>query len=125
MVFITPYKMVEKTRVIDVYKNKGIITSIFKKFSIEKKNYNYYDLSHLRQILSNEKMRLLNVIKNEKPNSLYALAKKLGKDFKTVREDVLLLKKFGFIILIEEKKGNRRTHRTVLVADTINIIINI
>jgi len=117
--------MVEKTRIIDVYKKKGIVTSIFKKFSIGKKNYNYYDLSNLRQILSNEKIRLLNVIKNEKPNSLYALAKSLGKDFKTVREDVILLKRFGFIEIIEKKDGNRRTHKPVLIADTINIIINI
>jgi len=71
----------------------------------KKNDYNIKDLSLVRQLLSNEKARLLHVIKMKQPNSLYALAKFLERDFKTVREDILLLKKFGFLDLIEEKSG--------------------
>ncbi len=117
--------MAEKTRIIDIYEKGGTFASVFRRFKGEKKDYNYSDLSLLRQIFSNEKARLLNVIKMKKPASLYSLAKFLGKDFKTVRQDVLLLKKFGFIDLIQEKHGNRITHKPVLTATIVNIIIRI
>lgn len=117
--------MAEKTRIIDVYEKAGTFSSVFRKFKGEKKDYNYHDLGLLRQLLSNEKARLLNVVKNKKPNSIYALAKFLRKDFKTVRDDIILLKKFGFIDLIEGKTGNRTTHRPVLTATTINIVLRI
>src|SRR3989344_930980 len=115
--------MADKTRIIDVYEKGGAFTSVFRKFYGQKKDYNYNDLALVRQLLSNEKARLLNVVKNKKPTSLYALAKFLERDFKTVRDDVIILKKFGFIELIEEKSGNRKTHRPVLTANTINIVI--
>lgn len=98
---------------------------MFKKFTGEKKDYNIEDLSLVRKILSNEKARLLHVIKTKQPNSIYALAKFLNRDFKTVREDILLLKKFGFLDLIEEKSGKRRTHKPVITATSININIRI
>ena len=117
--------MAEKTRIIEVYEKGGTFTSVFKRFTGQKKDYNYSDMSLLRQLFSNEKARLLNVVKMKKPASLYSLAKELGRDFKSVREDILLLKKFGFIDLIQEKTGNRITHKPVLTATTINVIIRI
>jgi predicted transcriptional regulator len=117
--------MAEKTRIIDVYEKGGRFTSVFRKFKGEKKDYNHSDIALVRQLLSNEKARLLHVIKTEKPKSLYALAKFLKRDFKTVREDIILLKKFGFIDLIEERSGKRRTHKPVITANTINISIRI
>src|SRR3989344_4730427 len=113
--------MAEKTRIIDVYEKGGTFSSVFRRFKTEKKDYNYSDLTSLRQLLSNEKARLLHIIKIKQPSSMYQLAKFLGRDFKTVREDILLLKKFGFIDLIQEKKGNRRTHRPVITATNLNI----
>jgi len=117
--------MTDKTRLIELYEKGGTFTSVFRKFTGQKKDYNVKDLSLVRQLLSNEKARLLHVIKMKQPNSLYALAKFLERDFKTVREDILLLRKFGFIDLIEEKSGKRRTHKPVLTANSINIIIRI
>ncbi len=117
--------MAEKSRIIDVYEKGGTFTSVFRRFSGQKKDYNTKDLAILRQLLSNEKARLLNVIKMKEPNSLYALAKFLERDFKTVRGDVLLLKKFGFIDLIAAKSGNRITHKPVITASTINVAIRI
>jgi len=38
------------------------------------------------------------------------LAKKLGRGFKSVNDDIKLLERFGFIELIEEKIKKRRRH---------------
>jgi predicted transcriptional regulator len=69
----------------------------------------------------------LHVVKTKRPTSIYSLAKILGRDFKSVRDDVMLLKKFGFIDLIEEhtKDSKRISHRPVLNATTLNIVIRI
>ncbi|MAG07351.1 hypothetical protein CMI46_00875 [Candidatus Pacearchaeota archaeon] len=117
--------MAEKTRIIDIYEKSGRFTSYFRKFTGQKKDYNYSDLSLLRQLFSNEKARLLHAIKLQKPTSIYALAKFLARDFKSVREDILLLKKFGFVELVEEKVNNRTTHKPLLTATSINIVIRI
>jgi len=128
--------MAEKTRIIDIYEKEGTFSSVFKKFKgyagyneenkkDSKGDYNTQDLSILRQLLSNEKARLLSVVKNKKPNSLYKLSKYLNRDFKSVREDVMLLKKFGFLELIEEKSNNRITHKPLITASVINIVVRI
>jgi len=117
--------MADKTRIIDIYEKSGTFSSVFRRFTGEKKDYNYSDLSILRQLLSNEKARLMHVIKLKKPKSIYQLAKFLNRDFKTVREDIKLLQKFGFIELVEEKDKNRINHRPVLNATNITINIRI
>lgn len=118
--------MAEKTRIIEVYERGGTFSSVFRRFTGHKEEYNHKDLSILRQLLSNEKARLLHVVKNKKPSSIYNLAKILGRDFKTVREEVLLLKKFGFLELVESKsKGKRISHKPVITASSINIIVRI
>lgn len=119
--------MVEKTRIIDIHEKSGTFSYVFKRFSNVKQDYNYSDLSLLRKLLSNEKARMLNIIKTDKPKSIYHLAKILGRDFKTVRDDLILLKKFGLIDLISEKNksGKRISHKPVLTASSINVVIRI
>jgi predicted transcriptional regulator len=79
----------------------------------------------LRQLLSNEKARILDTIKNEKPISIYNLAKKLNRSFKSVNDDIKLLQRFGFIELVEEKTKNRIRYRPVIVVDKITIHLEI
>ncbi|MEM4625518.1 MAG: hypothetical protein QXJ28_02020 [Candidatus Pacearchaeota archaeon] len=119
--------MTERTRIIEIQEKSGTFVSVFKKFSTKKEEYNFSDMSLLRRLLSNERARLLNVIKTRNPLSIYALAKILERDFKSVRDDVLLLKKFGFLNLVAEKSphGNRIKLRPVLEANTIHIILKI
>ncbi len=119
--------MVEKTRIIEVYEKGGTFSSVFRKFTGTKQEYNKSDMSLLRKLLSNEKARLLHVIKLNNPNSIYALAKFLGRDFKSVREEVLLLKKFGFIDLVQKKdpKSGKISYKPIINATTINIVIRI
>jgi len=110
------------TREITIKESKGAF-SLFKKQG--KEGYDFSGISALRQLLSKEKARILDVIKNEKPSSLYDLAKKLERNFKSVHDDVTLLKRFGFIDIIEEKTNKRIRHKPIIIADTITIHIKI
>ena len=98
--------------------------SIFKKDS-SKENYDFSGILALRQLLSNEKARILHVIKSQKPQSIYELAKKLERGFKAVNDDVKLLERFGFIELREEKTKNRIRYRPVIIVDTVSINVKI
>lgn len=114
--------MTTKTREILIKESKGIF-GILKDSEISKKDYNFEGLKALRQLLSNEKARIIHVIKTQKPKSVYNLAKKLNRDFKSVLEDVYLLKRFGFVELISEKTKDRTRYRPQISSD--NIIIHI
>jgi predicted transcriptional regulator len=111
------------TREITIKESKGTF-SLFKK-TTKDKGYDFSGISSLRQLLNNEKARILSVIKTEKPSSLYDLTKKLGRSFKSVHDDVKLLERFGFIELVEEKANNRTRHRPKIVSDIITIHIRI
>lgn len=112
----------KKTREITIEESKGTF-SIFKKHGTSKGDYDFSGLLALRQLLSNEKARILNVIKTQNPTSIYDLAKKLGRGFKSVNDDIKLLQRFGFIELTEEKTKNRTRHKPEVVVD--NILINL
>tara|TARA_Y100000310_G_scaffold340813_1_gene437867 strand:+ start:1286 stop:1645 length:360 start_codon:yes stop_codon:yes gene_type:complete len=114
-----------KTREITIEEDKGTFSTLFKKFSGEKEDYNFEGLSALRHLLSNEKARMINVIKNKDPISIYDLAKKLGRDFKSVNDDIKLLERFGFIDLIQEKTGKRNRLKPVIVVDSIYLQIKL
>jgi predicted transcriptional regulator len=112
-----------RIREITITESKGTF-SIFKK-QMTKKDYDFSGVLALRQLLSNEKARILNVIKREKPKSIYDLAKKLGRGFKSVNDDIKLLERFGFIELVEEKTKNRIRHRPEIIVDTITIHLKV
>ena len=99
--------------------------SLLKKKSITKDAYDFSGLLALRQVLSNEKARILDVIKNQKPKSIYDLSKRLGRGFKSVNDDIRLLKRLGFIELIEEKTKNRVRFRPEIILDTLTIHLKI
>ena len=114
-----------KTLSISIVADKGAFSSFFWKRSGSKKDYDFEGLTSLRNLLSNEKARMLNVIKLKKPKSIYELARTLNRDFKSVSEDIKLLDRFGFIDLISEKTGKRERLKPVLVVDSIKIEINL
>jgi len=95
--------------------------SIFKKSTGKKDEYNFSNIFDLRQVLSNEKARILDVIKTQKPQSIYDLAKKLGRNFKSVSDDTKLLEKFGFVKLIKEKTKQRVRSRPEVIIDRLII----
>ena len=113
-----------KTKTITLKQDSGVFTSIFKGFKPGEK-YKNPDTAKLRSMLSNEKARLLHVLKAKQPNSMYELAKLLGRDFKSVRADIRLLEDFGFIEMIPLYKGKREKLKPILVLDELRINIEI
>jgi len=111
-----------KTRYVDVNVNKAGFVS---KLIGEKISHDFSDIKLLRSLLSNEKARILHLLKSKKPKSIYALAKILGRDFKSVRTDLHLLERFGFIEFHAEKKGKRSSLMPVLLTDKLQIVIDI
>ncbi|MFA7707932.1 MAG: hypothetical protein WCX73_03210 [Candidatus Pacearchaeota archaeon] len=113
-----------KIREITITESNGTF-SVFKKIKNSKKDYDFSGILALRQLLSNEKARMLHIIKTQRPKSIYDLAKKLERGFKSVNDDIKLLERFGFIELIEEKTKNRRRYKPEIVVDTIIINLKI
>ncbi len=112
-----------KTREITIIESGGSFNVFKKSEPTPKDNYDFAGIAALRNILSNEKARILHVLKTEKPTSIYNLAKKLNRTFKSTYTDLKLLERFGFIEFIEEKTKKRIRHRPVISVD--KIIINI
>ena len=111
-----------KTRYVDVNVNKGSFVS---KLIGEKKSHDFSDVKLLRNLLSNEKARILHILKTKEPKSIYGLAKMLGRDFKSVRDDIKVLERFGFVEFHSTKTGNREAHTPNLVIDRLQIVIDI
>lgn len=112
-----------KTRTISISEKEGTFSTIFNRFKSSKKQTS--DIANIRHLLSNEKARLLHICKNKEPESIYKLAKILGRDFKAVREDIKLLERFGFIELISSHKHGRERLRPIVDADQVVITINL
>ena len=111
-----------KTRYVDFNVKEGGFVSRF--FSSESK-YDFSDIALLRKLLNNEKAKILYALKKQKPKSIYQLAKILGRDFKSVYDDLKLLERFGFIEFHAEKTGKRKALAPVLATDSLQIILNV
>ena len=116
----------KKTKTVEItLKHSKTGFSIFKKTGIRKKDLDFSGILALRQLLSNEKARILHTIKTKNPTSIYDLAKKLERNFKAVNDDLKLLERFGFIELVEEKTKNRIRHVPRIVVDKITIHLKV
>jgi len=115
---------IKRKRTINLYITPSSFSTFFKKFQGKKQEYDFSELADLRQVLSNEKARILNFLKNKKPNSIYDLAKMLNRDFKTVRDDLKVLEKFGFVEMIQEYQGKRKKLKPNLIIDDLTVNIS-
>ena len=112
-----------KTREISIVEDKGAFNALFGRGDEEE--FDFQSLGMLRKILSNERARIMRTIKTKQPRSLYMLAKTVGRDFKSVKSDIDLLERFGFVEMIAEKTGKRERLRPILTATNININLTI
>ncbi len=117
--------MAQKTKNLEITitDDKGTFSSFFKRIAGDKSDYDFKSIASVRSLLSNEKARLIHTIKTQNPKSIYDLAKIVGRDFKSVSEDIKLLEKFEVIDLVKEKTGNRERLKPVLIIDSIKIDI--
>lgn len=118
----------ERVRFIDLKVRDSAFTAFFRKFGIAGKTHggiNFDEIAALRHLLSNEKAKILRVIQDKKPESIYELAKILGRDFKAVRKDVELLQQYEIIRLIQKDKGKRKQLKPALNLDILHIVLKI
>lgn len=114
-----------KTREITITEEDGAFSVFFKRITGENKLYDFEGLAALRRLLSNERAKILHILRVNKPKSIYELAKKAGRDFKSVSDDIKLLERFGFVQMSSEKTGKRSRLRPVLVIDSMNITLKL
>lgn len=82
-------------------------------------------IHELKQLLTDEKARVLATVKLKKPVSLYHLAKLVSRDFKAVRDDVKILEKFGLIKLVAEKDKGKKRLKPILALDKLEVTIEV
>jgi len=63
----------------------------------------------MRKVLTEERLRILKVIKKDQPQSIYELAKILHRDIKNTFNDVQFLAQAGLIELKKTKDGREKT----------------
>ena len=115
-------KKITKTRYLNVnVKERGFVSRL----TGGSKAFNFSDIVLLRKLLSNEKAKILYTLKNQKPKSIYALAKILKRDFKSVHQDLKLLERFGFIEFHKARKGKRESLAPELSVNQMQILLNI
>lgn len=127
---INKSKMAKNIRIkrIEVYLRETTFQAIFKKFGFGSKSqegFEFSQISQLRQLLSNQRAKILYTIKQKSPSSIYQLSKLLKRDFKSVKKDILLLKDFGLISLIPTSKGKRKQLKPEINLDKLEITINL
>ncbi len=67
------------------------------------------DISYLAKVVSPERVRIYQTIRNQKPSSIYELAKMLDRSLSNVQRDVHELAQMGIIELKKtRKKGQKR-----------------
>jgi len=69
----------------------------------------FENLEAMRKVLTEERLRILKVVKQRKPSSIYELAKALGRDVKNTFNDVQFLSEAGLIELKKTKNGREKT----------------
>lgn len=79
----------------------------------------FNDIGAMYKFLTPGRIELLSVIKTEKPQSLYELAQKMGKDQGYISKEVKFLKDMGVINLEAKKVDGRECLVPVLNFDRI------
>ena len=69
----------------------------------------FENIDTMRKIITEERIRILHVIKTEHPASIYELAKLLKRDLKNVSDDVHYLAEVGLLELEKAKVGREKT----------------
>jgi predicted transcriptional regulator len=79
-----------------------------KKVTPRKGTY-FTSLEAARKILTPKRLQLLRVIRQGRPDSVYQLARLVGRDFKNVHADIQALATYGLVSLNKKTQAGRRT----------------
>lgn len=72
-----------------------------------------------RAIFTESRLKIIQLLKTKAPDSIYALAKILKRDFKNVYDDVLFLAEIGLISLKESRKGRKQKKPQLICEDIL------
>jgi predicted transcriptional regulator len=70
-------------------------------------------IDSMRKVLTEERLKVLRMVKKEHPASVYELAKKLKRDIKNTFNDVQFLAQAGLLELRKTKTGREKTTPSV------------
>src|SRR6059036_3340634 len=65
-----------------------------------------------RKLLTPNRLSLLRAIRTERPGSIYALARRVGRDLKNVQQDLRLLESYGLVRMVRSRPGKGQGRRT-------------
>ncbi len=69
----------------------------------------YFDsIDTMRSVLTNKRLLIIRTIKENKPGSVYELAKILGRDLKNVNQDLKMLAEIGLVTLEKTEADKKR-----------------
>jgi predicted transcriptional regulator len=76
---------------------------------VKKEEGIYFDsIDTMRAVLTNNRLLIIKTIKDNKPGSVYELAKMLGRDLKNVNQDLKMLAEIGLITLEKTETDKKR-----------------
>lgn len=74
----------------------------------------FENINALRKVITEKRLELLKVIKEKSPDSVYELANLVGRDLKTVNDDLAALKYYGLVSLTKSKEKRAKVKPEVL-----------
>ncbi len=76
---------------------------------VKKKSGTYFEsIDMMRKVLTNKRLMILKVIKEQEPASVYELAKLLRRNIKNVNVDLKMLADLGLVTIETVKDGRKR-----------------
>lgn len=76
---------------------------------VKKEEGIYFDtIDTMRAVLTNNRLLILKTIRERHPQSVYELAKMLGRDLKNVNQDLKLLAEIGLVTLEKVEADKKR-----------------
>jgi len=84
----------------------------------------FQNIDTLRKVITEKRMELLHVIKQHAPESIYELAKIVGRDLKSVNTDITVLVDLGLVSL-ERLHEERKKTKPRVEFDRLNVEIAI
>ncbi len=75
---------------------------------IPKSGIGFESIDALRRVLTKKRLEMLKVIKKKSPNSVYELAKILGRDLKSVNTDLQVLEEYWLVTLEKSEEGRAK-----------------
>ena len=76
---------------------------------IDKRRGVYFtSLEAMRKVLTEKRLELLHIIKEQQPDSVYELSKIVKRDLKNINSDLDLLRDIGLVSMSRARKGRER-----------------